>query len=228
MINSNVLIVEDDSFIAIMLSLLLEDNGYNVIGIYDNAEEAWEACKYHLPGLVLLDVKLMDDKNGVWVAQQIRKNRLPIKIIYLTAFSDYEIVSKIMETCPSMYFTKPFNESVLLSNIKIALKDDRSEILEVIDKGQKILLNTNDILFMRSEGNYIYIFMEGKPFIVIREQLRLIEERILNNWFLRVHQRFLVNLKKVTSVGKQYLQINTHSIPISKPYKEKVREAFKF
>ena len=69
---ARILIVEDDPFIAMSLSVLFKKNNFDVIGIIDNADEAWETCKHEKPDLILLDVQLIGEKTGIWVGQRIK------------------------------------------------------------------------------------------------------------------------------------------------------------
>lgn len=222
-----ILIVEDDPFIAMSLSVLLKKNKFKVIGIKDNADDAWETCLEEKPDLVLLDVRLVGEKKGIWVGQQIKDSNLPTKIIYLTAFNDKETIDAIVATEPEIYVTKPFNKSVLVSNIELILKKSNLDMLEILDNRKKLRLNTKDIQYIQSEGNYLNIYMKDRPTLVIRERLNCLEDRIINKSFTRVHQRFMVNLDWVTKAGKESVFIENEKIPVSNPYKHVITEKFK-
>ena len=224
---SRILIVEDNPFIAMSLSELLEEHKFEVIGTEDNAEDAWEICKDTVPDLILLDVRLIDEKRGTWVAKRIKEHKLPVKIIYLTAFDDNETINLIMETEPEFYITKPFNNKVLISNIKLILNNRTNGILEVVDNRKKIRISTKDIYYIKSDGNYLHIFLVNQPPVIIRDQLNTFEKQIINYSFLRVHQRFLVNTNWVTKVSKDYIYINHQEIRISNPHRQKVIDKYK-
>ncbi len=224
--SARILIVEDDPFIAMSLSVLLKKNKYDVIGIKDNAEDAWDTCLQEMPNLILLDIRLIGEKKGTWVGEHIKKENLPIKIIYLTAFNDKETIDAIIATDPEVYVTKPFNKSMLVSNIELILKKSNLDILEIVDSRKKHRINTKDIHYIQSEGNYLNIVMNNKPTLVIRERLNCIEERILNKSFLRIHQRFIINTDWVTKAGKESVYIQDEKIPVSKPYKSVIVDQF--
>lgn len=221
-----ILIVEDNAFIAKSLSILLKKHKFNVVGIKDNAEDAWNACREEKPDLVLLDVHLIGDKKGTWVGQRIKDENLPIKMIYLTAFNDKKTIEDILETTPEIYITKPFNKSVLVSNIEIILKKSNLDLLEVSDNRKILRLNTKEITYIQSEGNYLNIHIQNQRTLVIREQLNSIEERIRNTSFLRVHQRFIINVDWITKAGKESISIQNDKIPVSTRYKTIVSEKF--
>lgn len=221
-----ILIVEDNAFIAKSLSILLKKNKFNVIGIKDNAEDAWNICRDEKPDLVLLDVHLIGDKKGTWVGHRIMEENLPIKMIYLTAFNDQKTIDEILETTPEIYITKPFNKSVLVSNIELILKKSNLDLLEVTDNRKILRLNTKDITYIQSEGNYLNIHINNQRDLVIRERLNILEEKIRNKSFLRVHQRFMINIDWITKAGKESIYIQNNKIPVSTRYKSIVSEKF--
>ena len=99
-------------------------------------------------------------------------------------------------------------------------------MLEVLDNRKKLRLNTNDIYYIQSEGNYLNINIQNRPTIVIRERLNNLEEIIVNRSFLRIHQRFIINLDWVTKASKDSIYIQSERIPVSNPYKPIIAEKF--
>ncbi|MGB9978138.1 methanogen output domain 1-containing protein [Methanobacterium sp.] len=123
---AKVLIVEDERILAIGMKRKLENVGYTVIGIACSGEEAIENAKETNPDLILMDIVLKGEMDGIEAAQQII-NLYNIPVIYLTAYADEEILERAMVTEPYGYLLKPFNINELKANIKMALYKHKLE-----------------------------------------------------------------------------------------------------
>lgn len=115
-----ILIVEDEILIADDIKDSLEELGYTVTDIANSGKEAIEKSAETQPHLVLMDIRLKGNMDGVQAAQQIWK-RFNIPIIYLTANSDASTLQRAKTTEPFGYLTKPFRERELHTAIEIAL-----------------------------------------------------------------------------------------------------------
>jgi len=222
----NILIVEDDPIIALSLKLLLQKK-YSVLNIENNADSAWESCKNNIPDLVLLDVQLVGEKLGTWVGANIKRENLPIKIIYLTVLNDQHTIGEIIETNPIQYITKPFHQNVLLSNIELILSTEKENyFIEIIDGRKKYNINISKITYLKSDGNYVDIVLNNNTKIITRERLNSLVQNINNSNFIRTHQRFVVNCDYISAVDKKFISVGEIQIPISKSYKKMVMEKF--
>jgi len=115
-----IFIVEDEALIAMELEDRLTQLGHAVCGRAISGEEAVRTIKELQPELVLMDVNLAGVMNGVEAALEIRKT-YDIPIIFLSAFSDKELLEKAAHTEPYGYLVKPFEERELHSTIVMAL-----------------------------------------------------------------------------------------------------------
>lgn len=116
----NVLIVEDEAFVALDLQRILEKLGHSVVGINVSAEDALQTVALDPPDLILVDVSLAGDLTGVEMVQQIRtEHEMPV--IYITAYSDEATIGLLKFTEPFEYILKPFNEQALKVTIELAL-----------------------------------------------------------------------------------------------------------
>ena len=230
MIKPSILIVEDDPIISVALKKILQENNFEVIGVTNNASDAWGLCKKHLPQLVILDVYLEGDLTGIWVGEQIEKMDLDIKIIYLTAYDDDQTIRYIERTSPYFYLTKPFKESMLISNIKLALKTKKlpRKTVKLWENHKLYSLVVAHIYYIQSEGNYLNIYgnFEKSP-IIVRKRLPEIIEMIPENEFIRVHQRYVVNRMWVDYVDLKHITINKELIPISRSFRKDVKNKLK-
>ncbi|WP_407355150.1 response regulator [Methanolobus sp. WCC5] len=121
-----ILVVEDESIIGLNIKKKLKNFGYTVPAIVSTGKEAIKMAEITFPDLVLMDVRLKGDMDGVDTAEEIRKS-FDIPIIYLTAYSDDEVLEKAKRTEPYGYIVKPFKADDLHSNIEMALYKHKME-----------------------------------------------------------------------------------------------------
>ena len=124
--NTNLLIVEDESLVAEDLKINLENLDYNIIGILNSGEETLEYLKTHSPDLILMDIKLKGTISGIETAEEIL-SKYNIPIIFLTAFTDEDLIDKATKAEPYGYILKPFDSNELKISIKIALYKHKME-----------------------------------------------------------------------------------------------------
>ncbi|MEW6721178.1 MAG: PAS domain S-box protein [Thermodesulfobacteriota bacterium] len=115
-----ILIVEDEAIVAADLEGKLGRLGYEVIGIASDGGEAVEAALRLRPQLVLMDIKLEGDVDGIDAVRAIRE-RYDVPVIYLTAHSDAATISRAKVTGPAGYVLKPFEERDLVAQIELGL-----------------------------------------------------------------------------------------------------------
>jgi two-component system, response regulator PdtaR len=113
----NILIVEDEAILAMALCDSLEAEGYCVVGMASNGSKAVDLFRRNEVDLLLCDINLRGDIDGVETARQLLDIR-PVPIIYLTAFSDADTVARAKQTAPAAYMTKPHN----MLNLRIAIE----------------------------------------------------------------------------------------------------------
>jgi len=116
----NILIVEDEVIVADDVRVTLEEFGYNVVGIAASGEEAIACSDSRHPDLVLMDITLKGNIDGIAAARQI-KQRLNIPIVFLTAHGEESTVNRAKHAGPSGYLIKPFTDHDLRSAIENAL-----------------------------------------------------------------------------------------------------------
>jgi len=124
---ARILIVEDEILIARKIESSLCQLGYEVVGIASDAEVAIQKTTESYPDLVLMDIVIQGDRDGVTVAQQLR-DRFQIPVIYLTAYADEETLQRAKLTQPLGYILKPFNRRDLRVAIEIALSRHQIEV----------------------------------------------------------------------------------------------------
>jgi len=115
-----ILIVEDEQVLAFALKQQLEQLGYRVPIFVSTGKEALEQIKVSLPDLILMDIALSPEMDGIETAVQIQK-LADIPIIYLTAYANKEILERAKLTYPFGYLIKPVKPKELHASIEMAL-----------------------------------------------------------------------------------------------------------
>jgi len=127
-----VLIVEDEYILAINLQETLETLGYTVADIADTAEAAIEKATQLRPTLILMDIRLRGELDGIQAAEQIWE-KLQIPVIYVTGHSDQSTVERATLTFPFGYILKPIREQELYVAIQTALnRYEREQFLSTV------------------------------------------------------------------------------------------------
>jgi PAS domain S-box-containing protein len=120
------LVVEDEHIVAMDLQSRLRNLGYEVPETASSADEAVEKAGQVRPDLVLMDIYLGSDRDGIHAAAEIR-SRYDIPVIYITAYADTATLQRAKITEPFGYILKPFEERELLTTIEMALYKYRME-----------------------------------------------------------------------------------------------------
>ncbi|EKQ53248.1 MAG: CheY-like receiver domain-containing protein [Methanobacterium sp. Maddingley MBC34] len=120
MAKSCILVVEDEAIVAMGIKQKLEDLGHQVVDIVFTGEDAVQTALKKEPDLILMDIVLKGSMDGIEAAAKIR-NQMDIPVIYLTAYSDEEVLERARMTEPYGYIIKPFKKSELNANIEMAL-----------------------------------------------------------------------------------------------------------
>lgn len=114
-----ILIVENEGLVGCDMATQLANLGYDVLGAVKSGEEALKAVEELHPDLVLMDVHLDGQLDGIQTAQRI-KTTSTAAVIYVTACADLETVSRARETQPHGYLLKPFSEDELRLTVELA------------------------------------------------------------------------------------------------------------
>lgn len=130
----HILLVEDETIIAMDISSILENFGYIVDEVASSADEALLYVEKYKPHLVLMDICLNGSKDGTEIVEEIQQ-KFQIPVIYLSSYSDETTLEKAGSTKPYGYIVKPVDENQLNSTILIALsrfKEDQKKNSGVI------------------------------------------------------------------------------------------------
>ena len=118
---TRVFVVEDEAVIALDLRERLEALGYEVCGHAARGESAAQKITELRPDIVLMDVNLAGPMDGVEVAQQLGEC-YSAPIVFLTAYSDPDLIARASRTNAYGYLVKPFDERELHATLTVALR----------------------------------------------------------------------------------------------------------
>jgi PAS domain S-box-containing protein len=122
----SVVIVEDEGLIAADLQGRLERAGYRVPAVAGTAGEALQMIRDKTPDLVLMDIRLRGNMDGIQVAEQVRRD-FDIPVVYLTAYEDPKTLERASQTNAFGYIKKPIDSVSLRGSIEIAISKHRHE-----------------------------------------------------------------------------------------------------
>lgn len=137
-----IVIVEDEQVISLHIADLLTRYGYEVEGTFAYGEEFLEAlqAKTIHPNLVLMDIRLQGNMDGITVAQKMQEEHLEIPLIFLTSNSDKDTILKSKKTNPIAFLKKPFDPDQLQATLEVSFHGN-----EKLRKERKSLLKTNEL-----------------------------------------------------------------------------------
>lgn len=236
---AKVLVLEDEYINLALLKDYLEMAGYELSGCVMKADDALEVLERFDTDIAILDINVKGEKDGIWVAEQIRTH-YHIPFIFLTAYSDPTTVKRAASVNPYGYLVKPFSQADIYTSIEIALtnyeKEDKELVLpkEIISEHKE--LTFEDYIFIKDDfmykkvvlaqihyiqsfKNYIEISQQNSR-ILLRSPLQKIMEILPHQYFVQTHRSFIVNINFVESINSEQIVIGDKKIPLSKTYRD--------
>lgn len=235
-----ILVVEDEMIIGAKISMQLTSLGYEVTGILPRGEDALLHIEKNIPDIVLLDINLKGPLDGIQTAESLMtKHAIPV--IYLTANSDEATFNRAKHTRPAAFISKPFKHLDLQRAIELVISrmaqnatgplpekeenQDQPYILSdrifVRYKESMIKIMISDILFIEADRNYSRIYTSNRKYL-LAVTLKLIEDRLPQNYFIRVHRSYIINLQHIEEVAETHLRMAEKTIPISSGLKDQL------
>ncbi|TRX54841.1 response regulator transcription factor [Fulvivirga sp. M361] len=248
-LNAKILVVEDEVLLAKDISLRLEEMNYEVVSMVHDAESALNAIEKHSHiDVVLLDIVLNGDLDGIELAQIVKEN-YAIPCIFLTSYSYKDFIVRANDVRPGAYILKPFNDRQISVAIEMTLignpKNDDSEqqvpgnsltleppIPQIKDslflkKDHHFLrVPLSEILYLEADSNYTNIFTISERY-VYSTVLKKIEVQLPRSQFLRVHRSYIVNIQSIRGYQGNMVFVGDEKIPVSSANREVVFKLFK-
>ena len=192
--SKKILIVEDEIIISDFIFKMLNNSGFTNVKVANNSEDALFIINNFKPEILLLDINVEGKDSGIELA---KKKNIEAKVIYITAQNDNATIQKAIATNPITYLTKPLKKTDLLAAIQLASFRTKTQSILIKDGFEEIKLSLDDLLFIKSDGNYIDIYTNTRK-ISIRESLEKFYEKLDENQFLRIHRSIIINQNKIS------------------------------
>jgi DNA-binding LytR/AlgR family response regulator len=234
------LIVEDNMLTAKDIAGCLENEGFEIIAMVDNGEDAIRLASEHRPDIAILDIGLGEGKmDGIETARRINQF-VKLPVIFLTAYSDLGTIDRAATTMPASYLVKPVNDSQLLASIHVAMTRYATTAVETETEKQGsgpdyffnnkslfvkadkfVKLNTEKILCVEASGNYVSIITPDHKYAILSSFSAFYDQlRKINPDFIRIHRSYIINLRQLDSFDHIHAIIGKREIPIGKSFRE--------
>jgi len=235
-----ILIVEDEDLFADQLEMLIDKLGYEHLGTADNSVDALASVDEVVPDLILMDVHINGEHDGIELAEIIQK-QLPIPIIFMTSLKDDLTFRRASRVGPLNFLVKPFDQLQLQRTIELTVRK-----LTDLPSGPKVKLSSiengqwngdfffrdhffiksrnhlekvavEDVLFLEADGHYCKVHTSNRKFLV-HQTLTDLSERLPSEKFINTHRAYLVNFAKISSVDvhENLVKLGECEVPLSR------------
>jgi len=225
-------VIIDDEPIAreIIKDYILKINDLEIIAEFNKPTEAITFLNENKTDLLFLDIN-MPEINGINFAKSLSD---PPAIIFTTAYREFaangfelQAVDYLVKPISFDRFLKAVNHYLKLHSKSVEIttteireqNDDGFILLKDSKKTHKVYLN--DIKYIESDGDYIRFYLQNRK-IMVRGSLASMEVTLPSVLFLRIHNSYIINLKKVNAVTLYSVEVDGTELPISRSHREKV------
>ncbi len=232
-----IIVVEDEPIFANTIERIIDELGYDLVGLTDNSEEMLRFFISLKPDLALIDIHIKGTMTGIEVAKKMIHSEYSIPIIFVTSYADKNIFEQAKEANPYAYIVKPIDTKLLQRTIELALlryaqpshtedkqtwKKDilvrKSLFIKQNDKLQKV--DVENILFIEVADKYCEVQTANEKYLV-RMTLKEIDERLPASDFVQIHRSTIINANYIEDISLKdnLLTLNNTQFEISKRFK---------
>ncbi|HLS31395.1 MAG TPA: LytTR family DNA-binding domain-containing protein [Flavobacteriaceae bacterium] len=209
-----------------------------ILETFTDPKKAATYIKYNNPDCIFLDVQ-MPKMDGFQLLDNFQKRNF--SVVFTTAYNQYAI--KAIKENAMDYLLKPIDKEefkITIEKLKAKKRDNRNyDFLEeqlrsrndmrigIPVEGKLVFLNADEIIYCESDGNYCKINLVDKKPLFISKTLKEVENLLPEQKFFRVHNSYIINLKKVIEYLKTqgYVILDTQKeIPVSRNKKSEFLE----
>ena len=208
-----------------------------VVASFTDPFEALAYLEQNTPDCLFLDIE-MPTMDGFQFIQKLQNKEFPVVIT--TAYNQYAI--KALKNEAIDYLLKPIDTDDLLTTIaKIKKFNSRNYTVEKLEKillkfnsnalqkkitintdGKLLFLQSDEILFAESDGNYTTLFLSDGQKILLTKKLKEVNEILPSDTFFRIHNSYIINMTKIKEFLKTdgyVILVSNHKIPVSRQKK---------
>lgn len=236
-----ILVVEDEPLYAGHLEMLIDQLGHECIGTIDNGKEVLAFMSDHSPDLILMDINISGEMDGIELGKVINQKEIT-PIIFITSLRDDETFERSKSAKAYGFILKPFDSVQLQRTIELVLfgldkghskdaGDDNDPDLTAVwknnffvKKGSMLVkVEIDQILYIEVEERYCSIFTSDQNRHLMRISLSELLKK-LPHYFVQSHRKFAFNLNRLRSidVAENLIMLDEDEIPLGKNYKEDV------
>ena len=188
------------------------------------------------PDIILMDVNLNAEIDGIELARRIKKF-CDAPIVFITSYADPETVARAKDVSPAGYLVKPFTAKDIYAAIEIAMVQSRSnrasesktenaisdslvsKFIFLKSGSTYIKVKPSDIDYIHADGVYLEVFTGAKK-LLVRESFDSLLEKLPSDLFFQVHRSYCINLEKIESVEAEHIKVAGNEIPLGRSRKE--------
>jgi DNA-binding LytR/AlgR family response regulator len=230
---TNTIAIDDEPLALQLVAGYIEKTpGLNLMGKFDNPLDAFDYMVNSQVDLIFVDIQ-MPDLTGIEFTRAISKGP---KVIFTTAFEKYALEGFKLDVVD--YLLKPFSYEEFFRAVQKALRLIRLEnkiVVTEIETNQEFLflkseykirrINYNEILYIEGLKDYVKVYLKNDPKPILSlTSLKLLESKLPESKFMRVHRSFIVNLERIDTIERSRIIFGKEYIPVSDQYKEKFQE----
>lgn len=233
---------------AAKMEMLLDEMGYDIIGIVPSSDDFLRLFRATLPDLIILDIELKDGGDGVDIAEKVNAIR-PTPLIYATSYEDKESIKRALKTDPYSYLVKPVEKPSLQAAIELALfkfakAHDNTQVDSPVIWSDDLILNgcflvkSSSILIKIPFAEILWIEVGHDRYCdlvttqrryPIRTSMSLLEQKLDPKVFVRIHRSHIINIQKMVSIDDQDMVVDIagNVLPLGGAYKSNLLDRFK-
>jgi DNA-binding LytR/AlgR family response regulator len=228
----NTIAIDDEPLALQLVTGYIEKTpGLNLLGKFDNPLDAMDFIAREDVDLIFIDIQ-MPDLSGLEFTRSMAKGP---KVIFTTAYEKYALDGFKLDVVD--YILKPFSYEEFLKAVQKVQKLIKLEksVPDQLDANNEFLflksdykikrINFNEILYIEGLKDYVKVYTQSAPKPVMSlTTMKLLESKLPEAKFMRVHRSFIVNLEKIETIERSRIVFGKTYIPVSDQYKEKFQE----
>ena len=198
----NAIIVEDNPMHQLEIELLLDQNNMNLLGKFNNCDEASKFLSTNKIDFIVLDLFMNNKNEGIQFAKKIKDKEIPY--IICTSYPYKDLPDELQDLNALGFLVKPINEYQFAYELnKLKLKNDASELLDeciiIRERKNLIKLKHQEISHFVVEGNYSIINTKEKRY-VLKKSLKILSKDLPTHCFIQVNRSTILNKEFIKQV----------------------------
>lgn len=229
---NRLVLVEDEKDLAENYAEILEDLGYEVLGRFDNALSVLDYLRAKRPDLLLMDINLKGETDGVALAKLVTRD-YGIPIIFTTAYSGDRVLREAFESFPVNYLVKPISRDTFKTALYLAFNQqtgsprrEDSTRIQLKAKGYVFYLFAEDIVYLKADGLYTAITTKDGKTYLERGVLKILHKQLPEKQFIRVHKSYVINLRYVKAFNSKSIEVINYKIPMRRAFYAEFKSLF--